>query len=88
MAKLTSEMKVMFEKQLAVVATASGDGTPNVGTKGSMHVVDDETLRRIQGDWRCRQFDTARSVNKTTTSRYNSMRRQTPLSFDVPRADF
>ena len=44
MAKLTSEMKAMFEKQLAVVATASKDGTPNVGPKGSLHVVDDGTL--------------------------------------------
>ena len=44
MAKLTSEMKAMFEKQLAVVATASKDGIPNVGPKGSVHVVDDETL--------------------------------------------
>ena len=44
MAKLTSEMKTMFEKQLAVIATAGRDGTPNVGPKGSMYVVDDETL--------------------------------------------
>ena len=44
MAKLTSEMKAMFEKQLAVIVTAGRDGTPNVGPKGSMYVVDDETL--------------------------------------------
>ncbi len=44
MANLTSEMKAMFEKQLAVIATAGKDGTPNVGPKGSMHVVNDETL--------------------------------------------
>ena len=44
MARLTSEMKELFEKQLAVIATASSDGIPNVGPKGSMHVVDDETL--------------------------------------------
>ena len=44
MATLTGEMKAMLEKQLAVVATASNDGTPNVGPKGSVHVVDDETL--------------------------------------------
>ena len=44
MAKLSGEMKAMFGKQLAVVATASKDGTPNVGPKGSIHVVDDETL--------------------------------------------
>lgn len=49
MAKLTSEMKAMFEKQLAVIATASKDGTPNVGPKGSMHVVDDETLAYSEG---------------------------------------
>ena len=44
MAKLTSEMRAIFEKQLAVVATASKDGAPNVGPKGSLHVVDDGTL--------------------------------------------
>ena len=44
MAKLTSEIKAMFETQLAAVATASKDGIPNVGPKGSVHVVDDETL--------------------------------------------
>ncbi len=44
MAKLSDEMKVMFQKQLAVIATTSNDGTPNVGPKGSMHVLDDETL--------------------------------------------
>jgi len=49
MAKLTSEMKAMFEKQLAVVATASNDGTPNVGPKGSVYVVDDETLAYSEG---------------------------------------
>jgi len=44
MLKLTSEMKVMFENQLAVIATASKDGTPNVGPKGSMYVINDGTL--------------------------------------------
>ena len=44
MAKLTSKMKAMFEKQLAVIATAGQDGATNVGPKGSMHVVDDKTL--------------------------------------------
>lgn len=43
MAKLSSEMKAMLEKQLAVIATVSNDGTPNVGPKGSMYVFDDET---------------------------------------------
>ena len=49
MAKLTSEMKAMFGSQLAVIATASKDGTPNVGPKGSMHVSDDETLVYSEG---------------------------------------
>jgi hypothetical protein len=49
MAKLTHEMKAMFEKQLAVIATASKDRTPNVGPKGSMYVVDDETLAYSEG---------------------------------------
>ncbi len=44
MAKLTGEMKAMLGKQLAVIATASKEGIPNVGPKGSIHVVDDETL--------------------------------------------
>ncbi len=44
MAKPTGEMKAMLGKQLAVIATASKEGTPNVGPKGSIHVVDDETL--------------------------------------------
>jgi len=44
MSRLTSEIKAMFEKQLAVIATAGKDGTPNVGPKGSIHVVNDETL--------------------------------------------
>ena len=49
MAKLTSEVKEMLEKQLAVIATASKDGTPNVGPKGSIHVVDEETLAYSEG---------------------------------------
>ena len=49
MARLTTEMKTIFEKQLAVIATASKDGTPNVGPKGSMHVVDDETIAYAEG---------------------------------------
>ncbi len=44
MAKLTDEMKALFGKQLPYVATASKDGTPNIGPKGSVHVLDDETL--------------------------------------------
>jgi predicted pyridoxine 5'-phosphate oxidase superfamily flavin-nucleotide-binding protein len=49
MAKLTSEMRAMFERQLSVIATASKDGTPNIGPKGSMHVFDDETLAYSEG---------------------------------------
>ena len=49
MAKLTSEMKAMIEQQLAIVATAGKDGIPNVGPKGSLHVVDDETLVYSEG---------------------------------------
>ena len=44
MAKLTGEMKEILATQLAVLATASKDGTPNIGPKGSMHAIDDETL--------------------------------------------
>ena len=49
MGKLSHEMKAMFEKELAVIATAGKDGTPNVGPKGSMYVVDDETLAYAEG---------------------------------------
>ena len=49
MAKLTTEMKTMFEQELAVIATASKDGTPNLGPKGSMYVFDDETLAYSEG---------------------------------------
>jgi predicted pyridoxine 5'-phosphate oxidase superfamily flavin-nucleotide-binding protein len=49
MAKLTSEMKAMFEQELSVIATASKDGTPNVGPKGSVHVIDEETLAYAEG---------------------------------------
>ncbi len=37
----------MFEQQLSVIATASKDGTPNIGPKGSMYAFDDETLARL-----------------------------------------
>ena len=49
MARLTNEIKAMFGSQLAVIATASKDGSPNVGPKGSMHVADDETLVYSEG---------------------------------------
>ena len=44
MAKMPDDLKTMFEKQLAVIATAGKDGAPNVGPKGSIHALDDETL--------------------------------------------
>jgi predicted pyridoxine 5'-phosphate oxidase superfamily flavin-nucleotide-binding protein len=49
MAKLTSEMRAMLEQELAIIATASKDGTPNVGPKGSVHVIDEETLAYAEG---------------------------------------
>ncbi len=49
MAKLTKEMKTMFEQQLSVIATASKDGIPNIGPKGSMYIFDDETLVYSEG---------------------------------------
>jgi predicted pyridoxine 5'-phosphate oxidase superfamily flavin-nucleotide-binding protein len=49
MVKLTREMKTIFEQQLAVIATAGKDGTPNVGPKGSMYIFDDETLAYSEG---------------------------------------
>ena len=49
MAKLTDEMKTMLERQLAIVATASKDGAPNVGPKGSLYAVDEETLVYSEG---------------------------------------
>lgn len=49
MVKLSNDMKTMFEQQLALIATASKDSNPNVGPKGSMHIVDDETLAYSEG---------------------------------------
>ena len=49
MAKLTDEINDMFRNQLAVVATASKDGTPNVGPKGSVYIVDDNTIVYSEG---------------------------------------
>jgi predicted pyridoxine 5'-phosphate oxidase superfamily flavin-nucleotide-binding protein len=40
MAKLASEMKAVFEKQLAVIATAGKDGTPNVGVINTSNRID------------------------------------------------
>ena len=42
MAKLTDEIKAMLANQQAFIATASLDGVPNIGAKGSTHVIDDE----------------------------------------------
>jgi uncharacterized protein len=44
MAKLTDEMKTLFETQLAIVSTATKEGVPNAVPKGSLFVVDDQTL--------------------------------------------
>ena len=44
MAKLTQEMKDMLAAQQCFVATAALDGTPNIGAKGSTHVLDDEHI--------------------------------------------
>jgi predicted pyridoxine 5'-phosphate oxidase superfamily flavin-nucleotide-binding protein len=49
MANLNSEMKALFETQLAIVATASKDGIPNVVPKGSLYVADDKTLAYAEG---------------------------------------
>ncbi len=42
-------MRAMLEQELAMIATASKDGTPNVGPKGSVHVIDEETLAYAEG---------------------------------------
>ena len=44
MAKLTEEMKAMMAAQQAFVATASPDGKPDVGPKGSARVRDDSHI--------------------------------------------
>ncbi len=44
MAKLTDEIKALLDKQLVCIATAGKDGIPNVGPKGSMIIVDDDTI--------------------------------------------
>jgi predicted pyridoxine 5'-phosphate oxidase superfamily flavin-nucleotide-binding protein len=45
MAKLTQEMKDLVEAQkVCFAATADRKGKPNVSPKGSIYVVDDETL--------------------------------------------
>ncbi len=49
MAKLNDEMKALFGKQLGLIATVGEDGEPNIGAKGSMRVLDDETLVYNEG---------------------------------------
>ncbi|GAF41899.1 hypothetical protein JCM14202_3870 [Agrilactobacillus composti DSM 18527 = JCM 14202] len=44
MKKLTDEMKEMIQTQLPFLATTSASGLPQVGPKGSIHVLDDEHL--------------------------------------------
>jgi predicted pyridoxine 5'-phosphate oxidase superfamily flavin-nucleotide-binding protein len=44
MAKLTEEMKALMASQLKYIATASRDGVPSVGPKGSTKVLDDEHI--------------------------------------------
>jgi len=45
MARLTEEMRNLIETQkVCFVATADRQGRPNVSPKGSIYVVDDETL--------------------------------------------
>ena len=44
MAKLTEEIKALLASQQAFIATASPEGVPNIGPKGSTHVLDDEHI--------------------------------------------
>jgi len=44
MAKLTEEIKSFIADHEAFIATASADGTPNIGAKGSTQVLDDEHI--------------------------------------------
>ena len=44
MAKLTEEIKSFVTEHEAFIATASADGTPNIGAKGSTQVWDDEHI--------------------------------------------
>ena len=49
MAKLDSEMQNTLQQNLAIVATASKDGIPNAVPKGSLFIIDDETLAYSEG---------------------------------------
>lgn len=44
MTELTSEMKDMLKNQLPYLATSGADSKPQVGPKGSLHVLDDSHL--------------------------------------------
>ena len=44
MAKLTEEIKSFIAEHEAFIATASADGMPNIGAKGSTQVLDDEHI--------------------------------------------
>ena len=48
MAKLTDEMKKIIGENQCFVATAGKDGFPNVVSKGSTQVLDDETLMFVE----------------------------------------
>ncbi|MCK5430573.1 MAG: pyridoxamine 5'-phosphate oxidase family protein [Anaerolineales bacterium] len=44
MAKLTEEIKSFIAEHEVFIATASADGMPNIGAKGSTQVLDDEHI--------------------------------------------
>ena len=44
MAKLTEEIKSFIAEHEAFIATASADGMPNIGAKGSTQALDDEHI--------------------------------------------
>ncbi len=45
MAQMTQRMKEMFEKvAVAILSTATGDGTPNAVPVGAKKIIDDETV--------------------------------------------
>ena len=63
MVKLNDEIKALFRQQLAMIATAGKDGTPNVVPKGSMYVADDETL--VYSEGRCQK--TLKNIQENPT---------------------
>ena len=44
MAKITGEMRELINKQQCFIATADKNGVPNVAPKGSVAVLDDQTI--------------------------------------------